>query len=167
MVAVMCAGALTARYSRVRTKLVLTKKRLTPMTQHKPIRIILVVEDIAETRDGIEHLLKSDGYRIVAARNEVDAITLALHTAPDLILVSLAGLHAAVIATARQIRLRAELSDVVPIVIFCIAEIGEGDEVAIGQNVYLTRPDNFNQLRTLLGRLLQLDQTPPVLVAVP
>jgi hypothetical protein len=32
--------------------------------------------------------------------------------------------------------------------------VDEGDEVAIGQNVYITRPDNFNQLRTLLARLL-------------
>jgi hypothetical protein len=39
-------------------------------------------------------------------------------------------------------------------VVFCIVEIDEGDEVAIGKNVYLTRPDNFNQLRTLLARLL-------------
>jgi hypothetical protein len=35
----------------------------------------------------------------------------------------------------------------VPVVVFCIAEIDEGDEVAIGKNVYITRPDNFNQLR--------------------
>ena len=41
-----------------------------------------------------------------------------------------------------------------PVVVFCIAEIDEGDEVAIGQNVYITRPDNFNQLRALLARLL-------------
>jgi hypothetical protein len=39
-------------------------------------------------------------------------------------------------------------------VVFCIAEIDEGGEVAIGKNVYMTRPDNFNQLRTLLARLL-------------
>jgi hypothetical protein len=39
-------------------------------------------------------------------------------------------------------------------VIFCGGGIGEGDEVAIGHNVHLTRPDNFNQLRKLLARLL-------------
>ena len=48
---------------------------------------------------------------------------------------------------------RAELEENVPVVLFCIEEVGEGDEVAIGQNVYVTRPDNFNQLRTLLSRL--------------
>ena len=55
----------------------------------------------------------------------------------------------------RQIRELAALGENVPVVVFCIAEIDEGDEVAIGKNVYITRPDNFNQLRTLLARLLK------------
>jgi hypothetical protein len=42
-------------------------------------------------------------------------------------------------------------------VIFCIEDIGEGDEVAIGRNVYVTHPDNFNQLSSLLARLLSLE----------
>jgi hypothetical protein len=44
------------------------------------------------------------------------------------------------------------------VVIFCMEEIGEGNEVAIGQNVYVTRPDNFNQLRSLIARLLHKAQ---------
>jgi len=39
-------------------------------------------------------------------------------------------------------------------VVFCFEDIGAGDEVAIGRNVHITRPDNFNQLRSLLNRLL-------------
>jgi CheY-like chemotaxis protein len=35
--------------------------------------IILVVEDVNETRDGIEKLLKADGYRVILARDEKDA----------------------------------------------------------------------------------------------
>jgi hypothetical protein len=41
----------------------------------------------------------------------------------------------------------------VPIVIFCADGIADGDEVSIGRNVYVTRPDNFNQLRGLIVRL--------------
>ena len=77
---------------------------MTLMTQKTPVRIILVVEDIAETREGIEHLLKSDGYRVIAARDEEDAVSLARHTAPDLILVSPGGPHPSVIAAAQRIR---------------------------------------------------------------
>ena len=116
--------------------------------------IILVVEDINETRDGIEKLLKADGYRVTLARDERDAIESAQREPPNLILVSVAGLPREVVIAARQIREVAGLEANVPVVVFCIAEIDEGAEVAIGQNVYITRPDNFNQLRTLLARLL-------------
>jgi CheY-like chemotaxis protein len=115
---------------------------------------ILVVEDIAETRDGIETLLKADGYRVAVARDERDAIESGQLRTPDLILVSLAGLPPEVIATARRIRQSAEVGEQVPIVVFCVGEVAEGDEVAIGQNIHVTRPDNFNQLRNLITRLL-------------
>jgi len=116
--------------------------------------IILVVEDVHETRDGIEKLLKVDGYRVAVARDEQDGIESAQRQRPDLILVSLAGLPREVIYTARRIRENAALGEDVPVVVFCIDEIAEGDEVAIGKNVHVARPDNFNQLRSLLTRLL-------------
>ncbi len=116
--------------------------------------IILVVEDVNETRDGIEKLLKADGYRVTLARDEKDAIESAQRVPPNLILVSVAGLPHEVVIAARHIRELAAVGENVPVVVFCIAEIDEGDEVAIGKNVYITRPDNFNQLRTLLARLL-------------
>jgi CheY-like chemotaxis protein len=116
--------------------------------------IILVVEDVNETRDGIEKLLQADGYRVTLARDEKDAIKSAKREPPNLILVSVAGLPHEVVIAASHIREVARLGENVPVVVFCIAEIGEGDEVAIGKNVHITRPDNFNQLRTLLARLL-------------
>jgi CheY-like chemotaxis protein len=116
--------------------------------------IILVVEDVNETRDGIEKLLQADGYHVTLARDEKDAIESAQREPPNLILVSVAGLPHEVVTAARHIRELAALGENVPVVVFCIAEIDEGGEVAIGKNVYMTRPDNFNQLRTLLARLL-------------
>ncbi len=116
--------------------------------------IILVVEDVAETRDGIEKLLKADGYCVAVARDERDAIESARRKCPDLILVSLAGLPSVVIAAARRIREHADLGNLVPVVIFCVKTIDEGDDLAIGENVNVSRPDNFNQLRRLLTRLL-------------
>lgn len=121
---------------------------------------ILVVEDIEETRDGIEVLLNTDGYRVEAVRTEREAVESARRKRPDLILVSLGGTSSDVIATARHIRARAELGNDVPVVVFCTIEVGKGAEVDIGQNVYATRPDNFNQLRNLLTRLLRENPTP-------
>ena len=117
--------------------------------------IILVVEDVHETRDGIEKLLKADGYRLVLARDELDGIENAQRQRPDLILVSLDGLPSEVLMSGCRIRESAAAGDDVPIVIFCFDEIPEGAEVAIGKNVHITQPDNFNQLRDLLSRLLR------------
>ena len=117
--------------------------------------IILVVEDVHETRDGIERLLRVDGYRVALARDEHDGIDSAQRQRPDLILVSLAGLPQEVIVSARRIREGAAIGEDVPVVVFCVEEIAEGDEIAIDKNVHIARPDNFNQLRSLLARLLR------------
>ena len=53
--------------------------------------LILVLEDVEETRDGIEQLLNADGYRIDPARDEEDAVTRAMRERPCLILVSPGG----------------------------------------------------------------------------
>ena len=118
--------------------------------------LILVVEDIHETRYGMEKLLTADGYRVSLARDEADAIENAQQKCPDLILVSLASSPSDVILAATRIRKVADAGEQVPVVIFCIDGIDEGDEIAIGENIHLTLPDNFNQLRGLLSRLLKV-----------
>ena len=122
--------------------------------------MILVVEDDPETRDGIEKLLKVDGYRVVLARDESDGIKSAQRQRPDLILVSLAGLPLEVLDSGRRIRDSAAAGNDVPVVIFCFDEIPEGTQISIGKNVHITQPDNFNQLRGLISRLLR--RTPTV-----
>jgi CheY-like chemotaxis protein len=116
---------------------------------------VLVVEDVEETRDGIEALLIARGYRVAAARDEEDAVRIARREPPNLLLVSLAGTAAAVIGTALRIKQRARLSADVPVVIFGLQTVAEGAEVEVQSNVYVTRPDNFDQLRYLLSRLLR------------
>ena len=118
-------------------------------------RLILVVEDVYETRAGIDTLLKANGYRVVFARAEGEAINSTRPERPDLILVSGAGLPNNVLVRVGRMRKDAAVGDEVPVVVFCAQDIPEGEEVAIGGNVYLTNPDNFNQLRSLVARLLQ------------
>src|SRR5687767_15464098 len=78
---------------------------------------ILVVEDVHETRDGIEKLLKIDGYRVVLARDELDGIESAQRQRPDLILVSLEGTPSEVLISGRRIRESAAAGEEVPIVV--------------------------------------------------
>ena len=128
--------------------------KVNPLSSH-----ILVVEDVHEIRDGMEKLLKADGYRVSLARNEHDALDKDRLKRPDLILVSLAGSPTDVSKAATRIREGILKGENVPIVIFCGSGISEGDEVAMAHNVHLTRPDNFNQLRSLLTRLLDQNST--------
>ena len=118
-------------------------------------KVILVVEDIEEIRDGIERLLKADGYRVHTARDENDAISWARRIKPDLILVSPGTPAKLVITKALRIRKRAGLGEAVPIVIFTVDTLAEGAEVESQRRIYLTRPDNFDQLRRFLRRVLE------------
>ena len=71
-----------------------------------------------EPRDGMEKLQVTDGYRITLARDEQDAMESAQRVRPDLILVSLAGLPREVILSVRNIRQRARIGELVPVVVF-------------------------------------------------
>lgn len=117
--------------------------------------LILVVNDVEETRDALEKLLTPDGYRVHLARGEGDAVRSARLDAPALILLSLSGTQSDWIAAATRIREGAELSASVPVVLFCVDALPEGAEVEIAGSIYLTRPDNFDQLRRFLRRLLR------------
>ena len=123
-------------------------------TDNETSPLILVVEDVHETRYGMEKLLTVDGYRVCLARDEAEAIPVVQLRSPDLVLVSLPGSPNEVILAATRIRESANADERVPVVIFCVEGIAEGYEIAIGQNIHLTLPDNFNQLRGLLARLL-------------
>jgi CheY-like chemotaxis protein len=116
---------------------------------------ILVVDDVEEVLDALEKLLESDGYSVEAARSEDRAVECAQRNPPDLVLVNLGIAPDGVVAAVRRIKARAQLADDVPIVLFCIESVAEGAEVDLGNGVYATRPDNFNQLRGLIARLLQ------------
>ena len=116
---------------------------------------ILVVHDVEETRDGIEKLLLADGFQVTCARKQADAVVKIELESPDLILVNLFGPAIDMIACARRIREHARLGVAVPLVIFCVDAVQEGEEIDFGDNIYVTRPDNFDQLLAFLHRLLR------------
>jgi DNA-binding response OmpR family regulator len=123
-------------------------------SNHQHHASLLIIADDEEIRDGIQALLESDGYCIFAARNVVEGIDVATRKRPNLILISLGQSPDNVAASARQVRRRAGLTETIPVVIFSIPTIPEGAEIEIGRTIYATRPDNFNQLRAMLARLL-------------
>jgi CheY-like chemotaxis protein len=121
---------------------------------------ILLVEDVEEIRDATEKLLTADGYRVAPARDEEDAVLRATRLPPDLLLVNLPGSYTAVLQIALRIRERVDPTQDIPILIFGAETISEGAELEVPGNVHLTRPDNFDQLRGYLRRLLHHSSLP-------
>jgi DNA-binding response OmpR family regulator len=134
-------------------------KAMIALKSHRP-QNILIVEDIEETRYLLEKLLKKNGYDVDLARDEEDAIGRARSRSPDLILMSLGSKREEIVATAQRIRNRAALGQDIAIVIFCVQTIPEGAEIEVNGNVYVTRPDNFDQLRDFVRRLLRTNAAP-------
>lgn len=87
------------------------------MSNRGALARLLVVDDVDEVLDGIEKLLRADGYSIHAARSEERAVECALRNPPQLILLNLDAPPDEVIATARRIRNRTQLDTRVPIVL--------------------------------------------------
>ena len=120
------------------------------MVEEARAALILVVEDIHETRDGIERLLKADGYSVVVSKDESGAIQSVQRTRPDLILVSLAGSSGEVLATVRRIREQPEAEEI-PIV-FWVEDIDEGEEVEMGEQIVVLKHQRDRPLCRMLRR---------------
>jgi chemotaxis response regulator CheB len=112
-----------------------------------PMTRILVVEDVQETRDAIEALLKRDGYWVDLARDEHDTVETIRLNSPDVILISLGGTTEHVLSTARGIRERSGLleSDVTGVhtsadVSGC--KVADGEKVqSLNKAIHQLKPD--------------------------
>ena len=122
--------------------------------EHKRRQVILVLNDIEETGHLTKEMLGKNDRRVSLASDEEEAILKASSESPDLLLMSLDLKFEELLATAQRIRQRASFGEDVAIVIFCVPTIPEGAEMEVKKNVYVTRPDNFDQLRDFLHRLL-------------
>jgi PleD family two-component response regulator len=126
------------------------------MNQQQVPPTLLLVDDLAETRNGFKSKLQQGGYRVVTAHDEENAATVSRIYPPDLILICSIIPPSDYFEVAHRMRhLCVHRSDV-PVVVFAdkASEIvSEGGEVSIGQNVYTILPEDFYQLVSYLGRV--------------
>jgi CheY-like chemotaxis protein len=115
---------------------------------------ILIVVDAQDMRESMRTLLSRDGYCVRSACDEEEAVERIHLSSPDLILISPSGTTGDIVSAARRIRQLGGLTESTPIVIFSITDFPEGLEEQIGGNIFVTAPDNFDQLRALLVRAL-------------
>ena len=120
----------------------------------KPLSVLLV-EDYADNRLMMKHLLELSGYRVLEATNGEQAIKLARLEIPDLILMDLSLPQVDGLSATRQIRTYPYLRDV-PIVAVSAHDTPDfhAEALASGCNEYVTKPIDFGQLESLINNLL-------------
>jgi CheY-like chemotaxis protein len=120
-----------------------------------PQFLILVVDDAPDNLAMISLALQQHGYQVVTAGNGEDAVSVAIQTLPNLILmdINLPGLDG--LGATRRIRETDGLREV-PIV--AVTALGtEGFQRAAydaGVSGYLTKPIDLDRMNQLIARLL-------------
>jgi CheY-like chemotaxis protein len=117
---------------------------------------VLVVEDFADNRFMMRRLLEMSGYHVVEAVDGKEAIEMAESSRPDLILMDLSLPRLDGLDATRRIR---ELDGLarIPIVAVSAHDTNDfhADALAAGCNEYVTKPIDFDELETLLKKLLK------------
>lgn len=116
---------------------------------------VMVVDDNEDLREMLRYMVERLGYRVVEAENGREAIEIARHRCPDLILMDLSMPVMDGLSATRLLRAMEEMYHV-PIVAISAnrREIAQADALAAGCNEYLTKPVNFHQLQSLLDNWL-------------
>ncbi len=123
------------------------------MTRDK--RLFLVVEDFEDSRFMMRQLLELAGYRVVEATDGEEAIKLAVAEHPELILMDLSLPKLDGLTATRRIRQQDGLGQVPIVAVSAHDSPGSRSEaLAAGCDEYVTKPIDFDQLSTLLHRLL-------------
>ena len=126
-----------------------------PAKPVEPKFLILVVDDSADNVAMISLALQQQGYRVVTASNGEDAVTVAMHTLPNLILMDINLPTLDGLGATRRILDTDSLREV-PIV--AITAFGtEGFQRAAydaGVSGYLTKPIDLDRMHQLIARLL-------------
>jgi CheY-like chemotaxis protein len=124
----------------------------------QPLTIFLVEED-DDTRPILKRNLREQGYHVIVALDEEDALERVEGGRTDyrLLLVNVVGVRPEeALESARRIQRRAEKDSEAPIVVIAekYGKEMEGKDVAVGENEYVTYPEDGDQLHQLLARLL-------------
>lgn len=123
---------------------------------------VLIVEDNDDGRFMLRTFLQLKGYRVIEARDGLEAIAAATGERPDLILMDLQlpGLDG--ISVARELRMNPQ-SSYVPIVIVSgwDPKRHRPEALAAGCDEYLFKPVDFSLLDQVLDRYLPAVRTTP------
>jgi CheY-like chemotaxis protein len=125
------------------------------MTEEKPTRRIMVVEDYDDTRMLLKQALEMLGYSVLEASNGQEAVDIADRERPDLILMDLDLPILDGIAATQRIR-QQEHMESVPIVAVTAYPLSYSRVKAFakGCNEYMPKPIDMSELARVVDRYL-------------
>lgn len=115
---------------------------------------VLLVEDTEDNRFMMRRLLELSGYDVSEAINGVEAVRVAEHEVPQIILMDLSLPIVDGLAATRRIRELPQLKDV-PIIAVSAHDTADfhADALAAGCDAYITKPIDYGELEELISRL--------------
>ena len=117
---------------------------------------VLVVEDTIDTRLVVSLSLQHHGFSVVTAANGEEAVELAQHALPDIILMDLNMPRCDGLAATRRIRRQPEMRHVPILAVTAYDTYGmRAAALEAGCDDFITKPINFEQLNNMLGHILQ------------
>lgn len=121
----------------------------------KPVPVILIVDDDDDSRLMLKLLLEVWKYRVVEAKDGIEAINLAGISCPDLILMDVRMPNLDGFEVTRQIRHSAKIESVPVVFLSGYAEpLYRQKASAAGGNEYLVKPLDFEELEHTLGKYI-------------
>ena len=123
--------------------------------KHSSGATILIVDDFEDTRLMMKLWLEKKGYRVVAAADGMEAVTLAQRESPDLIIMDLEMPKLNGLDATRRIREQEKMKNVPIIAVSAYgAEEFRGAALEAGCDEYISTPFVPDELAEVLNRLL-------------
>ncbi|HEX7294939.1 MAG TPA: response regulator [Pyrinomonadaceae bacterium] len=117
---------------------------------------ILVVEDYTDSREMIRLLLEGLSYRVLEARNGMEALDLALTETPDLVLTDFNLPDIDGTTLIKRLRKVSDKMSRIPVIMLTAHDRGRVYELAMaaGCTAFFTKPVNFLVLEQTINTLL-------------
>ncbi|MEI7645845.1 MAG: CHASE domain-containing protein [Chloroflexales bacterium] len=126
--------------------------------RHEPLAhsaVILLAEDTEASIRAISEYLQAQNYRVVVARNGQEAITQAIESRPDLILMDIQMPVLNGLAAIRQIRALPAIAATPIVALTALAMSGDRARcLEAGADEYMSKPVSLSELATLVRRLV-------------
>ncbi len=129
-----------------------------PLASRPKQPTILIAEDSADSREMMQLLLESKGYRVILAENGVRALEVAIKNQPDAVMLDLQLPKLDGLSVTRNLRLHRKLKDV-PIIIVSGHDPQRYRQQCLeaGSNEYFLKPIDFDRLQLVLDRIVPLE----------